>query len=31
MGKAGNTTLGGMSIQTAKNDLLPSTDLSVIR
>jgi hypothetical protein len=31
MGKAGNTTLGGMSIQTARKDTLPSTNFSVLR
>ena len=31
MGKAGNTTLGGMSIQTAKKDTIPSTNYSVLR
>ena len=31
LGKTGNTTLGGMSIQTAKHDTIPSTNYSVLR
>ncbi len=31
LGKTGNTTLGGMSIQTAKQDSIPSTNYSVLR
>ncbi len=31
MGKTGNTTLGGMSIQTAKKDTIPTTNFSVLR
>ncbi|NOY38643.1 MAG: carbohydrate binding family 9 domain-containing protein [Chlorobi bacterium] len=31
MGKAGNTTLGGMSIQTARKDTIPTTNFSVLR
>jgi len=31
LGKTGNTTLGGMSIQTAKHDSIPSTNYTVLR
>lgn len=31
LGKTGNTTLGGMSIQTAKKDTIPTTNYSVLR
>ena len=31
LGKTGNTTLGGMSIQTAKQDSIPSTNYTVLR
>jgi len=31
LGKTGNTTLGGMSIQTAKQDSTPSTNYTVLR
>ncbi len=31
LGKTGNTTLGGMSIQTAKKDTIPSTNYTVLR
>ncbi len=31
LGKIGNTTLGGMSIQTAKHDSTPSTNYTVLR
>lgn len=31
LGKAGNTTLGGMNIQTARHDSIPSTNYTVLR
>ncbi len=31
LGKTGNTTLGGMNIQTAKHDSIPSTNYTVLR